>query len=152
GRGIVGTPSDFGYQGERPTHPELLDWLARELIDSGWSLKHVHKLILTSAVYLQTSDHDKRRAAVDPENRLLWRHTPRRLEAEVIRDAILAASGDLDGRMFGPGTLDPTHKRRSIYFTVKRSKLVPTMVLFDAPDALGGLDVRPTTTIAPQAL
>jgi mono/diheme cytochrome c family protein len=152
GRGIVGTPSDFGFQGERPMHPELLDWLASELVGSGWRLKHIHKLIMTSAVYMETSAYDKQRAALDPENRLCWRHVPRRLEAEIIRDNLLAVSGLLDERQFGPGTLDENHKRRSIYFTVKRSKLIPTMVLFDGPDALQGMERRPTTTIAPQAL
>jgi mono/diheme cytochrome c family protein len=152
GRGIVGTPSDFGFQGERPTHPELLDWLASELVRNGWRLKHIHKLIMTSAVYMETSDYDKQRAALDPDHRLCWRHIPHRLEAEIIRDNLLAVSGLLDERQFGPGTLDENHKRRSIYFTVKRSKLIPTMVLFDGPDALQGMERRPTTTIAPQAL
>jgi hypothetical protein len=152
GRGIVATPSDFGQQGERPTHPELLDWLAGELIHNGWHLKPIHKLIMTSAVYMQGGEFDRQRAAVDPDNRLLWRRPPRRLEAEVIRDSLLAVSGSLDPRMFGPGTLDIAQKRRSIYFFVKRSQLVPTMVLFDAPDALLGLEQRSSTTIAPQAL
>jgi hypothetical protein len=152
GRGLVGTPSDFGFQGERPTHPELLDWLAQELIDSGWRLKHVHKLIMTSAVYRQGNEFDKKRAAVDPLNRLYWRRAPQRLEAEIIRDSLLAVSGTLDTKQFGPGTLDPNHKRRSIYFFVKRSRLVQTMVLFDAPEPLQGVEQRPTTTIAPQAL
>lgn len=152
GRGIVGTPSDFGTQGERPTHPELLDYLARELVDHGWSLKHVHRLIMTSAVYRQSTAHDAARARLDPTNRLLWRRWPLRLEAEVIRDAMLAVSGQWDHTMFGPGTLDPNQRRRSIYFFVKRSKLVPMMVLFDAPDTLGGMDRRPTTTVAPQSL
>jgi hypothetical protein len=152
GRGIVGTPSDFGLQGERPTHPELLDFLARQLIANGWRLKPIHKLILTSAAYRQGTAFDANKSHVDPDNRLLWRRTPRRLEAEVIRDALLAVSGTLDARPFGPGTLDPNQKRRSIYFFVKRSQLVPTMVLFDGPDALQGIEQRTTTTIAPQAL
>jgi mono/diheme cytochrome c family protein len=152
GTGLVGTPSDFGNQGERPSHPELLDYLACELIDSGWSLKHVHRLIVTSAAYRRGTAHDAKRAALDPDNRLLWRMVPRRLEAEAVRDSLLAVSGTLDTRMFGPGTLDPTMKRRSIYFFVKRSQLVPMMTLFDAPDALQGIEQRTTTTIAPQAL
>jgi mono/diheme cytochrome c family protein len=152
GRGLVATASDLGAQGERPTHPELLDWLATELIKNGWRLRPIHKLIMESAVYRQSAVHDKHRAAVDPDNRLLWRYPTRRFEAEVIRDAMLAVSGMLDARMFGPGTLDPDHKRRSIYFFVKRSKLVPMMTLFDAPDGLQGIDRRPTTTVAPQAL
>lgn len=152
GRGIVATPSDFGFQGERPTHPELLDWLAGELIAGGWKLKPIHKLIMRSAVYTQGDEYDPKRAAVDPENRLLWRRVPRRLEAEAIRDAILAVSGTLDGTMYGPGSLDPNMKRRSIYFFVKRSQLIPAMVLFDSPDGLQGIDQRTTTTVAPQAL
>jgi mono/diheme cytochrome c family protein len=152
GRGIVGTPSDFGFQGERPTHPELLDWLAGELIRNGWRLKPIHKLILTSAVYRQRADYDEQKGKCDRDNRLCWRRSPKRLEAEIIRDALLAVSGQLDYRMFGPGTLDENQKRRSIYFFVKRSKLIPMMVLFDAPDALQGIERRPTTTIAPQAL
>jgi mono/diheme cytochrome c family protein len=152
GRGIVGTPSDFGQQGERPTHPELLDWLADELIAHGWRLKPVHKLLMQSAAYTQAADVDAHKAQADPENRLLWRQAPRRLEAEVIRDAMLAVGGTLDRRPFGPGTLDPNHKRRSIYFFVKRSQLAPSMVLFDGPDSLQGVEQRATTTVAPQAL
>jgi hypothetical protein len=152
GRGIVATPGDFGLQGERPTHLELLDWLATELMRNGWHLKPIHKLIMTSSVYRQGNHFDKAKAQIDPDNRLHWRRTPRRLEAEAIRDALLAVSGRLDRRMFGPGTLDPRQKRRSIYFFVKRSQLVPMMVLFDAPDGLLGIDQRGTTTIAPQAL
>ncbi len=152
GRGLVNTPSDFGFQGERPTHSELLYWLAGVLIQSGWRLKHIHKLILMSAVARQNAAHDTEKAHADPENRLHWRRIPRRLEAEIVRDALLAVSGTLESRMFGPGTLDEGQKRRSIYFFVKRSKLVPTLVLFDAPDALQGIDRRPTTTVAPQAL
>jgi hypothetical protein len=152
GRGIVATPSDFGAQGEKPTHPELLDWLAGELIRNGWRLKPIHKLILTSSVYMQMGATDEARAAKDRENTLFWRHPARRLEAEVIRDAMLAVSGALDPTMFGPGTLDPDQKRRSIYFFVKRSRLVPMMAIFDAPDSLQDIATRPTTTVAPQAL
>src|SRR5262249_19136249 len=114
GRGIVGTPSDFGASGERPTHPELLDYLARHLIDQGWRLKEVHKLIMTSSVYMQSAAVDPARAALDPDNHLLWRRARQRLEAEVIRDAMLSVSGELDERALGPGTLDAAQKRRSI--------------------------------------
>ncbi|MBI3466267.1 MAG: DUF1553 domain-containing protein, partial [Planctomycetes bacterium] len=152
GRGIVATPSDFGAQGERPTHPELLDWLAAELIDGGWRLKAIHKLIMTSAVYMQASDYDEQRGRTDPDNRLWWRHVPRRLEAEAIRDSMLAVSGRLDPTMLGPGSLDEGHPRRSIYLTIKRSQLIPMMVLFDAPEPNQGLGNRPATTVAPQAL
>jgi uncharacterized protein DUF1553 len=152
GRGIVATASDFGAQGEPPSHPELLDWLAAELIRHGWRLKPMHRLIMSSAAYMESSDDDPAKAALDPQNRLYWRYPARRLEAEAIRDSILAVGGLLDDRMFGPGTLDESQKRRSIYFMVKRSKLIPMMTLFDAPDALQGIGVRPNTTIAPQAL
>jgi hypothetical protein len=152
GRGIVATPSDFGTRGDRPTHPELLDYLAGELIKNGWRLRPIHKLIMTSAVYQQASRTDAEMVKLDRDNKLWWRFPPRRLEAEVIRDSLLAVSGMLDDKLYGPGTLDETSKRRSIYFTVKRSKLMPMMVIFDAPEALGGMAERPTTTIAPQAL
>ncbi|MCS6975432.1 MAG: PSD1 and planctomycete cytochrome C domain-containing protein [Gemmatales bacterium] len=152
GRGIVATANDFGTRGEPPTHPELLDWLAAELIRHGWKLKPMHKLIMSSATYMQSTAFDPAKAAKDPDNRLLWRRPMRRLEGEIIRDAMLALSGEMDTRMFGPGTLDPSSKRRSIYFTVKRSQLMPMMVVFDAPEALVSIGERPTTTIAPQAL
>ena len=152
GRGIVATPSDFGARGERPTHPELLDYLAGELIKNGWRLHAIHKLIMTSAVYQQASCIDADKVKLDRDNKLWWHYPSRRLEAEVIRDSLLAVSGLLDEKQFGPGTLDESSKRRSIYFTVKRSKLMPMMVIFDAPEALSGMADRPTTTIAPQAL
>jgi hypothetical protein len=152
GRGLVGTPSDFGFQGERPSHPELLDWLARDLIDGGWSLSRIQRLIVTSSVYQESSRHDPLKAAVDPLHGLWWRRPPRRIEAEAVRDAVFAVSGLLDRRMFGAGTLAEDHDRRSIYYTVKRSQLVPMMQVLDAPEALVSLAERPTTTIAPQAL
>jgi cytochrome c553 len=151
-QGIVATPNDFGVQGQPPTHPELLDWLATELIRSGWKLKAMHKQIMTSSVYMQSATFDAADAKIDPENTYLWRWKPRRMEAEVVRDNMLAVSGSLDETMFGPGTLDETHKRRSIYFMVKRSKLVPMMQLFDQPEPLVSVGNRPSTTIAPQAL
>jgi hypothetical protein len=152
GRGIVATPSDFGASGARPTHPELLDYLAAQLVEGGWRLKDLHKLIMTSAVYMQSAEIDTARANLDPENTWLWHRNRTRLEAEVIRDAMLATSGQLDERMYGPGTLDASHARRSIYFTVKRSQLAPSMMLFDAPDSLQGLGERAATIVAPQAL
>jgi hypothetical protein len=152
GRGIVATPSDFGAQGAPPSHPELLDWLAGELIRNEWRLKPIQKLILTSAVYQQSSAIDPVNAAIDPDNIYLWRWSPRRLEAEAIRDSLLTVAGELDRTMYGPGTLDEAMKRRSVYFTVKRSKLIPMLQLFDAPDANQGIGRRATTTVAPQAL
>ena len=152
GRGIVNTPNDFGLQGEVPTHPELLDFLAGELINNGWHLKPLHKKIVMSYVYGQSANFSQDKSQVDAENRLYWRCTPRRLEAEPIRDSLLKVSGLLDTTMFGKGTLDPLMKRRSIYFQIKRSKLIPTMQLFDSPEPLVGQGARPSTIISPQAL
>jgi hypothetical protein len=152
GRGLVRTPNDFGAQGEPPSHPELLDWLAADLIRHGWRLKHTHELIMTSAVYRQSSAFDERRSRLDRENVYYWRHTPRRLEAEAIRDALLQVSGVLEPRMYGPGSLDPNMRRRSVYFFIKRSQLIPMMMLFDWPEHLTSIGERSTTTIAPQAL
>jgi len=152
GRGIVATPNDFGASGERPSHPELLDWLAHDLIKGGWRLKRLHKQIMTSSVYLQSSDFDEDRAQRDRDAVSLWRRVPRRLEAEAVRDSMLAVSGQLDRTMFGPGTLDPNMRRRSIYFFIKRSQLIPMMMLFDWPEHLVSIGQRASTTIAPQAL
>jgi mono/diheme cytochrome c family protein len=152
GRGIVSTPNDFGVQGTRPTHPELLDWLARQLIANNWKLKPLHKQMMLSAAYMQSSQFDEADAKIDPENTWLWRRTPHRIEAELIRDSLLFVSGTLDETMYGPGTLDEGQKRRSIYFMIKRSKLIPMMQLFDQPEPLVSVGNRPSTTIAPQAL
>ena len=152
GRGIVATPSDFGTRGEAPTHPELLDFLAHSLIDSGWKLKSLHKLIMTSSVYMQAGGQTATGSMQDPANLLWWRKDSRRLEAEAFRDALLAVSGTLDTTPFGPGTLDERKPRRSIYLTVKRSNLSPLLQLFDAPDTLQGIGNRQESTVAPQAL
>jgi Protein of unknown function (DUF1553) len=162
GRGIVSTPNDFGATGDPPTHPELLDWLATELIQGGWKLKRLHRLIMTSSTYMQSSDPTaiwdpgaasiENRMKIDPENRTLWRRTPQRLEGEAIRDSMLAAAGQLDDRLYGPGTLDDFARRRSIYFFIKRSQLIPTMMLFDWPEHLVSIGQRTSTTTAPQAL
>ena len=152
GKGLVATPSDFGAQGERPTHPELLDWLANQLIQADWRLKPIHRLIMTSAVYRQSHRSDAKNERVDPQNRLLWRRQLRRLDAEAVRDAMLTVSGQLDRTMSGPGTLDESSRRRSIYLTVKRNQKIPMLQSFDTPDALQGIGRRPTTTVPPQAL
>jgi len=152
GRGIVATPSDFGTRGEMPSHPALLDWLATELIKNQWRLKPIHKLIMTSAVYMQDTEITESGEKLDPENFLLWRRTPRRLEAEIIRDSLLSVSGTLDKNMFGKGSLDQNQTRRSVYFTVKRGQLIPMLTLFDAPDAMQGIATREQSTVAPQAL
>ena len=152
GQGLVATPNDFGVQGAKPTHPELLDWLATELVRCDWRLKPLHQMIMTSAVYQQDSSADAAKLKADSANALLSRHVPQRLEAEAVRDSLLFVSGVLDTNMFGLGTLDQASRRRSIYFTVKRSQLVPAMQVFDAPEPLVSQGTRPTTTVAPQAL
>jgi mono/diheme cytochrome c family protein len=152
GRGIVATPNDFGAQGQKPTHPELLEWLAGALVQGGWRLKPLHKQIVTSAVYLQGDQFDEARAAIDREDTYLWRSAPRRLEAEPIRDAMLQVAGLLEGRMYGPGTLDAAMHRRSVYFFIKRSQLIPMMMLFDWPEHLVSIGQRSTTTTASQSL
>ena len=152
GRGIVSTPSDFGTQGERPTHPELLDYLATELIRAEWSLKPIHNLIMSSAAYMQSGTSNAAGFKVDPDNKLWWRRPSRRMEAEVIRDTMLAVSGTLDKKMFGPGSLNQQDRRRSVYLKVKRGTLIPVLQLFDAPDALQSIGERTITTVPPQAL
>ena len=152
GQGLVATPNDFGVQGAKPTHPQLLDWLALELIRGGWRLKPIHQLMMTSSAYQQDTRPDAAKLKDDPTNALLSRRLPHRLQAEAIRDSLLFVSGELDLSMFGPGTLEEASRRRSIYFTVKRSRLVPGMQAFDVPEPLVSQGTRPTTTVAPQAL
>ncbi len=152
GTGIVSTPSDFGRQGMMPSQPELLDWLAGELIRNGWRLKPLHELIMTSVAYQQSCVRDAAKEAADPANGLFVRRNPQRLEAEGIRDSMLAVSGLLDSAMYGPGTRDEMARRRSIYFTIKRSQLMGSMVAFDAPEPLTSQGTRPVTTVTPQAL
>ena len=152
GRGLVATTNDFGAQGERPTHPELLDWLAGEFINGGWKLKPLHRLIMASAAYQQDTASDAERWNIDPENRLVWRRETRRLEGEAIRDALLHVGGSLDPKLFGPGTLEEKTPRRSIYLTVKRSRLIPFLQMYDAPEAIHSIGDRSTTTVPSQAL
>ena len=152
GQGLVATPNDFGVQGTRPSHPELLDWLASELIRSGWRLKPIHQLLMSSATYQASSHTEPAAVKADPYNQYFGRRMPRRLEAEAVRDSLLSVSGALDPTLYGPGTLDPASRRRSIYFTVKRSQMVAAMQAFDAPEPLSSQGTRPTTTVAPQAL
>lgn len=155
GRGLAPTTSDFGHLGMPPSHPELLDWLAVELVERGWSLKAMHRLIVTSAAYRQGAAQDTPTldAAVhlDPENRLLWCRTPRRLEAEVIRDAMLNASGELDRRAGGPSA-SSEEPRRSVYLKVIRNSPDPLLATFDAPDGNATTPERNRTTTATQAL
>ncbi|MBL9135738.1 MAG: PSD1 domain-containing protein [Verrucomicrobiales bacterium] len=152
GRGLVATPNDFGRTGVPPTNPGLLEWLAGELVRQDWRLKPMHRLIMSSAAYRQASGADPKKLAADPDNQLFLRFTPRRLESEALRDSMLAVAGLLDRTMFGPGTLDEASTRRSVYFTVKRSRLMTSMVVFDTPEPLTSQALRPVTTVAPQAL
>jgi cytochrome c553 len=175
GRGLVATPSDFGHTGSAPSDPELLDWLACELIQGGWSLKRIHRLILSSATYRQSSRvADAKAAAADPENVLLWRQNLRRVEAEVVRDSILAVSGRLNLAMGGRGffpelapevlasqsrpgygwgkSSEEERSRRSVYAYVKRTLGVPLLETLDMPVPDKPAPSRVTTTVAPQAL
>ncbi len=151
GDGLVGTPNDFGAQGGQPTHPELLEWLSAEFVKAEWKLKPIHKLIMLSAVYQQSNEVVPESLKVDPENRFLWHHKPRRLEAEVIRDALLAVGGSFDTTMYGPSVLDNS-ARRSVYLRVKRSELIPFMTMFDAPEPTQSIGERISTTVPTQAL
>jgi len=175
GKGIVKTTTDFGHAGVPPTHPALLDWLAGKFIDSGWSMKKMHKLILLSNAYRMSSRSDNAKALqIDPGNDLLWRQNLRRLEAEVIRDSILSISGQLNPQMGGRGFfphlggevlagasrpgLDwqkcsaEEESRRSIYTYIRRTMLVPMLDAFDYSNTTSPLGERPVTTVAPQSL
>jgi len=151
GEGIVGTPNDFGVQGDRPTHPELLEYLAAELVRGGWRLKPLHRAMMLTDTYQQSHEVDPANVKLDPTNRLLWHFRPRRLEAESIRDALLAVGGNLDPQMYGPSVLDNT-SRRGVYLRVKRSELIPSMTMFDAPEPTQSIGERSVTTVPTQAL
>ena len=170
GKGLVATPSDFGMMGMRPTHPELLDWLASEFVTKGWSVKHMQKLITTSAAFRQSSGFRKEAAAVDSSNKLLWRFPRTRLDAEVIRDSSLYVAGllNLKGRRTGVfpdlpagmpaprggwGAPDATERnRRSVYIFVRRNSHYPMLEAFDLAGAQESCSRRNATTTAPQAL
>ena len=153
GRGLVSTTSDFGHLGEAPSHPELLDWLATRFVEQGWSIKWLHRLILTSATYRQSARRPAPAVArgADPENQWLWRMNARRLAAEQIRDSVLAISGKLELTAGGPAS-DHEVNRRSIYLQVRRNTPHPFLAAFDAPNGFGTMPVRHSTTTAPQAL
>ena len=180
GKGIVGTPNDFGLRGQAPTHPELLDWLAIEFVEHGWSQKHMHRLMVLSSIYQQASrlPGDSKTRKSDPDNRLLGRMSRCRLEGEAIRDFSLSVSGKLNLDVGGPmvriplepavyelifseeepddlwrTTADPrSHCRRSLYLFAKRNVRLPLLEAFDQPDTLTSCPVRPVSTFAPQAL
>lgn len=176
GVGIVASANDFGVQGDPPTHPELLDWLSVELVEHGWSLKHLHRLMVTSAAYRQASKVDASSPQIaaarerDPQNDLLWHARRRRLEGEAIRDAMLTVSGELNSRMFGasarpelPEGLSKSYawaadeqvgdrRRRSVYVFAKRNLHYPLFEAFDQPDMHHSCPRRTQTTTAPQSL
>ena len=155
GAGLVDSPSDFGTRGEKPSHPELLDWLARRFMASGWSLKALHRDMVLSRTYAQGSRPRPEAAAADPENRLLWRYPPHRLEYEALRDNVLAVSGRLDASIGGrPVTDEPAagHDRRTLYGVIDRSFLDPTLRTFDGANPAATVGERFVTTVPQQAL
>jgi hypothetical protein len=154
GRGIVGTPSNFGKLGERPTHPELLDHLATRFIASGWSIKTLHREILLSATYRMSCEQNEHNVAVDPGNKWLWRMNRRRLDVEAWRDALLAVSGDLDDRIGGPPADigNTVNKRRTLYGKISRHNLDSLLRLFDFPDPNITSGSRPVTIVPLQQL
>jgi hypothetical protein len=179
GRGLIATPDDFGAHGEAPTHPELLDWLAIELVEHGWSLKHLHRLMVMSGAYQQDSAAtDAAGKRIDPDNHLLWRMNRRRLDADGLRDGVLAVAGTLNPAVGGPMVRTPLepevydlifsegepdglwpvtpdlrqHTRRSLYLFTKRNLRLPLLEVFDQPDTLSPCPVRAVSTFAPQAL
>ncbi|HUR47358.1 MAG TPA: DUF1553 domain-containing protein, partial [Candidatus Saccharimonadales bacterium] len=153
GRGLAATSSDFGLLGEKPSHPELLDWLAVNFTKEGWSFKRMHRLILLSATYRQSALTQPSETArlKDPENRLLWRMNIRRLDAEQVRDAMLAVSGELDPSAGGPA-VDTSKPRRTIYTKVMRNTREPLLDAFDAPEGFASTSLRNVTTTPTQAL
>jgi hypothetical protein len=179
GRGLVATPNDFGLNSEAPTHPELLDWLARDFVRNRWSIKHMHRQMVLSSTYRQSSRVVNAVAKkLDPNNRLLWKQNRQRLTAEGLRDSVLAVAGTLNPKVGGPMVrvpLEPEvydliftedepdnlwqpdpdpreHNRRTIYLFAKRNVRLPMLEAFDQPDTLTSCPVRAVSTFAPQAL
>ena len=170
GQGLVSSPNDFGVSGAKPSHPELLDWLAAKFIDSGWSVKSLHRLIVNSATYRQSSAINDAAAKLDADNQLLWRFTPRRLEAEAVRDAMLAVSGQLNPAMGGPSfrpftitefnaafyhpkdSAEPEFNRRTVYRANVNSGKDAMLEAFDCPDPSVKTPRRGVTTTPLQAL
>jgi Protein of unknown function (DUF1553)/Protein of unknown function (DUF1549)/Planctomycete cytochrome C len=171
GQGLVRTPNDFGLRGERPTHPELLDWLATDFIEHGWSIKHLHRMIMLSSTYQMSSTTDGKTLTADPEKRLLTRYQPHRVEAEVVWDSVRAAAGTLNTAMYGlpvappldnqeqignfrkwPTSTPEEANRRAIYILVRRSFRFPTLGAFDLPDNISSCPQRDITTVPNQAL
>jgi hypothetical protein len=169
GEGLVATPENFGHTGSPPSNPELLDWLATEFVARGWSLKALHRLIMTSSAYRQACAAGAADAArarrVDPDNHLLWRQRLRRLEAEALRDAMLRTGGNLNPQTFGPPVpvqrqadgevitaADAAGARRSVYLQVRRSQPLTLLQVFDQPVMETNCTRRPVSTVSSQAL
>jgi hypothetical protein len=171
GQGLVATPNDLGFNGGRPSHPELLDWLAGEFLDAGYSVKHLHRLMVTSATYRQSSQNRQEAMQVDAQNRLLWRMTPRRLDAESLRDAVLSVAGELNDQVGGKGytdfnsyffkgtqfyepldAADFAQQRRTVYRMWARGGRSPFLDTFDCPDPSTTTPARSSTTTPLQAL
>ena len=173
GRGIVATPNNFGMTGIPPSHPELLDWLAKDFMAGGWKVKRLHRLMVHSATYRQSSERMGRGQQVDPDNSLWWRMSPRRLEAEILRDSVLSVAGTLNLKSGGPGVRLPLHRevaalqykgtwqpdadtsehmRRSVYIFLKRNLRPPFFECFDAPSTMMPCGARSESTHAGQAL
>jgi hypothetical protein len=166
----VATPNDFGASGLPPTHPELLEWLATKFIESGWSIKALHRLIVNTATYKQSSQFNEKAAAIDADNQWLWRYAPRRLEAEAVRDAMLVASGQLNTKAGGPSFRpftttefnatfytpvdrdEPEFNRRTVYRINVNSGKDPLLDSFDCPDPSVKTPRRGVTTTPLQAL
>jgi mono/diheme cytochrome c family protein len=153
GYGLVRTPSNFGSQGDRPSHPELLDYLADRFVREGWSLKRLHREIMLTAVYGLSADDSDRDYAEDSDNRLLWRYNRRRLDAESLRDSLLYVSGKLDLQAGGPAVrLDKENNRRTVYAYISRRQLDPVLALFDFPNPNSTSEQRLQTTVPLQKL
>jgi hypothetical protein len=179
GTGLVASPSDYGIKGVPPTHPELLDWLALEFVNSGWSIKHIHRQIVLSSTYRQTSKNENLAGLkADPDNKYLWRMNRKRMDAEILRDSMIFAGGQMNQKFHGPmikiplepevydliftegepdglwlANPDPhEHFRRSVYLFNKRNVRLPLLEVFDQPDTLVTCPIRNSSTHAPQAL
>ena len=177
GDGIVTTPGDFGLMGQRPTHPELLDYLATSFVENGWSMKQIHRMILLSNTYQQSSDFSEKSAEADPDNKLMWRYGRHRMEAEAVRDSMLFSSGLMNLQMGGPGVFPPvpagtisdlsataaaggwrTEKdpaqanRRSVYIFVRRNLRYPMLQEFDSANTFESCDLRKNTVTPSQSL
>jgi hypothetical protein len=177
GRGIVATPGDFGLMGSRPSHPELLDYLASTFVENGWSMKKLHRMILLSNTYQQSSANNEEAAKIDADNKYLWRYQRHRMEAEAVRDSMLQVSGLLNTRMGGPGVFPPLplgvatelsataaaggwrkekdaseNDRRSVYIFVRRNLRYPMLQEFDSANTFESCDFRKNTVTAPQSL